>query len=243
MTYEEIIFEIQDLCKNISDDASINEDHILVIINQIRASLLQQKYKSIKKEVSHSNYQTVLIELTTSNNNDCFKSSSSCNTVNLIVSTDVIPKLLNIGNDEVTPVDYYQNSMFAYVSPEQMRFAGYNPALKNVIYASKGPDGRLYLKSANPQILHLKKVRLTGVFEDALKASELDCNADCDLFKREFPLEEDLISILVDTAVKIVTGSIYKPADIQNDANDNLSDLAAFIRKNVKSALQKQIEE
>lgn len=241
MTYEEIIYSIQDLSKNISDDAQINEDHILFIINQIRASLLYQKYKSIKLEVPDSNYQIIDMELI-QQVDDCNKSISVCSNKSILTSVSVLPTLMEIGNTSVTPVNYYEGTNISLVSKERMRFVGNNSILRNIIYVSIHPDGKLYFKSSNPQFVYLKKVKVTGVFEDAIAASKLECDINCDLMTKRFPLEEALISILIDTAVKVVTGALYKPADGINDATDNLSDLVTFIRRNVKSALQQQIE-
>ena len=62
MTYREVIYMVNDLCKQFSDDASYTEDHILFLINKYRGALLQQ-YLSVKKQVPHSNYQTIEIDL------------------------------------------------------------------------------------------------------------------------------------------------------------------------------------
>lgn len=128
-----------------------------------------------------------------------------------------------------------------------MRYVGENRWLKNIIYTSKGPDGYLYFKSSNPQFLYLEKVRMTGVFEDPDKAAELECDFDgtrqCDVLDREFPLEEGLVSTVIELTVKYLSGIAYKPKDQSNDASDDLSDLMSFLRRNMKSNFQKQIED
>ena len=58
----------------------------------------------------------------------------------------------------------------------------------------------------------------------------------------QFHLEEALISQLIQLVVKELSGSIYKPEDPDNNASDDLSDIASFIRNNIKSNLQKQID-
>ena len=60
---------------------------------------------------------------------------------------------------------------------------------------------------------------------------------------REFPLEEGLVTTVIELVVKYLSGVIYKPADSANDANDDLADLATFLRRNMKSNFQKQIED
>lgn len=127
-----------------------------------------------------------------------------------------------------------------------MRYVGHNKWLQNIIYASLGPDQYLYFKSSNPQYIYMEKARMIGVFEDAESAAELQCdsegNTSCDVLDTSFPLEEGLVTVLIETAVKFLSGSIYKPKDTDNDASDNLSELASFLRQNLKSPMQKQIE-
>ena len=154
---------------------------------------------------------------------------------------------MSIGTNTVYPVDFYQGTHITYVSRERMRYVGENKWLKNIIYVSKGPDGYLYFKSSNPQFLYLEKVRMTGIFEDPDKAAELECNSNgdksCDVLDREFPLEEGLVSTVIELVVKYLSGAVYRPKDQENNANDDLSDLVTFIRRNMKSNFQKQLED
>ena len=55
-------------------------------------------------------------------------------------------------------------------------------------------------------------------------------------------MEEALIPQLIETVVKFMTSGLYKPEDTENNANDDLSTMMSFIRNNMKSNLQKQIE-
>ena len=97
------------------------------------------------------------------------------------------------------------------------------------------------MKSSNPQFKYLCKVNLTSVFEDASEAIKLDDN-NCDILDAEFPLETALISQLIELTVTEIKKALYDPEDIENNANDDLSNLVNFIRRNMKSNLQKQIE-
>ena len=86
---------------------------------------------------------------------------------------------------------------------------------------------------------------MTGIFENPEEAENLSCseeNSTCDILDRDFPMEESLIPQVIQLVVKELSGSIYKPKDTINNASDDLSELATFIRNNVKSDLQKQIE-
>ena len=128
-----------------------------------------------------------------------------------------------------------------------MRYVGHNKWLQNIIYASLGPDSQLYFKSSNPQYLYMEKAKMTGIFEDTDKAAELECPSEgeevCDIMDRKFPLEEGLVASVIELTVKYLNGVAYKPKDTTNNAADDLSDIMTFIRRNMKSNLQKQIEE
>lgn len=88
---------------------------------------------------------------------------------------------------------------------------------------------------------------MSAVFEDFDAAAEYLCDDDgnsasCDVLDEEFPIREYLVPQLIELVVKEITGAAYKPKDTLNNAADDLSDIAAFIRRNAKSSLQKQIE-
>ena len=106
------------------------------------------------------------------------------------------------------------------------------------------PDNYLYLKSFNPQYLYLEKIKVVGVFEDPQAASELQCpdDSECDILDRVFPIEEALVSPMVELVVKELLGAEYRPEDSNNDSSDDLSNLATFIQRNTKSSIAKALE-
>lgn len=240
MTYREIVYMCLDQLKLVSDDSTYTEDHIIFLASKIRGMLLKQQYKDVKKEIPESNFQTLCLELIPVP----AISGEPCEGGTYLRSKEKIPHLMSIAVPRVYAEDYYQGNI-TFVSRERMRYVGYNKWLPNIIYASIGPDNYLYFKSFNPQYLYLENAKLTGVFEDPEKAAELDCSKGedtCDILDMTFPLEEALVPQLIQLIVQNLSGSIYKPKDSINDAADNLADLASFLRNNVKSNLQKQIE-
>lgn len=242
MTYREIAYMCLDQLKVASDDSYYTIDHILFLISKIRALLLKQTYSNIKKEIPQSNYQTICLDLM----QVPAITGEPCEGGTYLRSKEKVPSTMTIGTNIVYPIDFYQGTHITYVSRERMRYVGTNKWLKNIIYTSKGPDGYLYFKSSNPQFLYLEKVRMTGIFEDPDKAAELECDSDgnqqCDVLDREFPLEEGLVASVIELVIKYLSGAVYRPKDQENDANDDLSDLVAFIRRNMKSEFQKSIE-
>lgn len=240
-TYRELTYLVLDELKLISDDSYFTQDHVLFLLSKVRSFLLQQKYKKDNQNISTSNYQTLCLDLEQIPAID----GIPCNGGIYLKSTQKIPALMNISNTQLYPMDYYQGNI-TYVSRERMRFVGHNKWLKNIIYASIGPDDYLYMKSDNPQYLHLEQVKVSGIFEDPDKAAELQCEDEqennCDILDKKYPIEEELIPQVVEVVVKYLSGSIYKPSDPTNNANDDLSSIVQFIRTNMKSNLQKQIE-
>lgn len=226
-TFREIIYMILDEMKISTDDSYFTEDHIMYIINKYRALILKQRYSDIKKQIPESNYQTIcldLIEVPAITGEPCEGGS-------YLRSKEKVPFLMQIGVPKIYPIDYYQGEI-TYVSRERMRYVGYNKYLKNIIYASIGPDNYLYFKSFNPQYLYLEKARMIGIFEDTLAASELQCpdksgNIVCDVLDREFPIENALIPPLIQLVVEELTKAEYKPEDKENNSDDDLSNVTA----------------
>ena len=131
-----------------------------------------------------------------------------------------------------------RNTPIKCVNNERFKYVGNNKYLKNQIYGTIAPDSHLYLKSNNPQLYYLEKVRMTGIFEDTGKVMELQCpdkdgNTVCDIMDMDFPLEESLVPPMIELIVKELGGQKYQAEDSENNANDDLANLAAFIRQQV----------
>ena len=240
-TYRQLVYLVLDELKLSADDSYSTEDHIIFLLSKYRGLLLKQQYKDVKKEIPEANFQTLCLDLI----QVPAIAGEECEGGTYLRSESKIPFLINITTPKVYTEDFYQKKEITYISKDRMRYVGYNRWLPNIIYTSIGPDNYLYFKSSNPQSLCIDRVKLTGIFENPEEAAELECwdNCNqCDVLDRSFHLEEALIPQVVQLVVKELLGSIYKPEDPENDASDNLSDIATFLRTNVKSNLQKQIE-
>lgn len=240
-TYRELAYMIMDELKLSSDDSYYTEEHIYFLMDKYRGFLLRQKYSDVRKDIPESNYQTVCVDLI----EVPAIPEVECEGGDYLRSTAKIPHLLTIGAPKVYPTDYFSSEHISIVSMQRLRYVGYNKWLPNIIYCALGPDNYLYFKSNNPQFLHLKKAKITGIFEDSEKAQSLNCEGEeqnCDISENKFPLEESLIPLLIQSVVKELSGAVYRPKDNINDASDDLSAIRAFIRNNMKSNLQKQID-
>ena len=214
--------------KLISDDSHFQEEHVIFLLDKYRSFILKQRYSDIRKEIPESNYQTICLDLEQVNAID----GQPCTGADYLRSIQEIPNMMSVGKQKISSTDYFQGN-FSYTNNERFKYVGKNKYLKNQIYGTIAPDSHLYMKSNNPQVYYLEKVKVTGIFEDASKAAELECDGGtnaCDVMDKDFPLEESLIPPVIELIVKELGGQKYQSEDTSNNANDDLSDLASFIR-------------
>ena len=236
----EIVYLVLDEIKSSNGDSNITENHVIFLANQYRLFLIEQKkLKQGEAALSSANEQTLCIDL---EKVDAIPGLEYCNDIYLR-SIQEIPEIVSEESVKVNLVDLF-NIMTAFVSKERFKFVGHNKYLRNIIYTTLGPDNHLYFNSQNPQFKYLKKARVTGIFEDAEKAAQLSCDGDsapCDIMDVEFPLEADLIPQMIELIVKELLGVNYRPKDDVNNSSDDLADIAAFVRRNMKSDVAKQM--
>ena len=244
-SYREIVYLVLDEIKASNGDSDITEEHVIFLANQYRLFLLEQKKKKEGADsLSPSNEQTICVDL---ERVDAIPGLEYCNDIYLR-SIQEIPQVINEESVKVNLMDSF-NIMTAFVSKDRFKYVGHNKYLYNIIYSTLGSDNHVYLNSANPQFKYLtnNKIKFTGIFEDANKAAELSCDAangkKCDILDADFPLETPLIPQMIELIVRELLGVNYRPKDTQNDSADNLADLAAFVRRNMKSQIAKQMTE
>lgn len=231
MTYGEIVFICKDLLKIISDDATFEDEHVIFLASKLRSLLIKKYYDTPKKPTPASLYQTICLDLVYNDHSDV------CGMDDYLISAQEVPYTMSIGNNKVYPIDYFTGNI-EFISRERFKYVGNNKYMKNIIYATLGPDNHLYLKSLNKQFLALEKVKMTAVFEDITKIKDLLCTGDnCtggDILDQDFPIEDALIPELIEMVVRELATGIYHPSDNRNNAKDDLSDMMQFIRQNMK---------
>ena len=244
-TYRELIYMVNDEVKLLSDDSTFTEDHIMFLLKKYRPYLIEQKYQKNRENINNDNKQRICIELEPDSN------TNPCGENTLLRSKHKIPSQMTIGNLNFYNVEGYPMDMFAFVPFQRLAYIGHNKFLKKIVYCAIDVNGYLYFDGSNPQTQYLQKIIIDGLFEDPEEAEELKCkcddelqneNDDCNILDKKFPIEGELIPLLIQSVVKELIGATYRPKDIYNNALDDISDLATFIRKNVKSKLNKQIE-
>lgn len=226
-TYRELVYMVLDELKARSDDFYYTEDHIMFLLDKYRAFLLKQKYSDVKKQIPISNFQKIK------------------------VIKDTIPAVMNIS----TPyLESSNGDIYNFCSEKRFKYIGYRPYLSNCKYFTLGTNFnmdpadpysdkqydvkiKLFPETTN---LQEEDLYITAIFEQPSKAQEYT-NDYVNIFDWPFPLEESLISPLLEMTVKDLTSAVLKPEDNNNNGKDDLGDLNKYMYQNTKSDLQKQI--
>lgn len=238
-TWRELVYMVLDLLKIHSDDSKFTEDHVVFLLSKYRAFVLNQskanKNNNGNKELSKSNYQSFTVELSSNTS-----SAEHANNKWLYLKSDYeIPNILDIENISISPLNYFDGDI-TYVSKERFKFVGHNRFLSNIIYATIGLDNFVYLKCRKETPI-IDSIEINAIFENPKEVggySSYDSMMDS-----LFPVDESLVPSILELVLKDLTSGLYKPSDNINDAADALSDLAGFLRRNMKSQFQKQIDE
>lgn len=243
MTYRELVYIVLDELKLLSDDAYYTEEHVLFLLKVYRAQLLYQKYlaEKIMKLPSDANEQEICLDLEVADPQE-----SGCGEVYL-KSVQKIPETLDLGTIKVSLSNEFRGEI-NYVTPRRFKHVGFNRFLKNMIYATKGNNDYLYLKSNNPQATYINKVQVTGIFEDPEEAEKYSCNSSgeqgdaCDILDRQFPIEDSLSASLIKYVVADLAAASGNPKDDYNNAADDFATLMNYIRRNLKTKTQKELQ-
>lgn len=235
---------VMDYMKLSSDDSYYTPDHIMFLLNKYRAYVLKSKYENSAAQPSDENYNTVTLPLVKVGRVDGFHAAGI-----YMKSESPLPDKSGIGQCSIWSGDQFSNSMFSWVTPARMAHVGNDSWRKNIIYVAKDADGRLTFKSCSPQIGYLESVNVRAIFTDPSEAAQLSSDAvgtgvntaECDPLDTEFALESNLLPLVMQYVVKELSGAAYRPKDDTNNANDDLSKLAQFIRAYAKSPLARQL--
>ena len=240
MTWREIIYMIEDITKQISDDSNFNEEHIAFLCSNYRNTIINQQYLTGKKTINEANYQLICLSL----KRDVV---DICPNETILVSNEEVPFTMPLGIKQVYPVNMYSSrNKFSYVSINRLPYVG-NKYTKNNIYTSVGPDNHLYIKGDNENYLFLEKVQFKAIFEDIRNASVLEyqcktgCN-ECDYLDARFPLEDAFVGVLIQYVVNDITRGVYQLRDTANDAFDSSDSLANMIQRYTNNAFKRLMQ-
>lgn len=239
-TYNHVVYMVLDFLKISSDDAYYTPDHVLFLLNRYRAYVLKSKYEKSGDTPADSNYQNIHIDF------EEVDRTGECSGKYLVNKT-TLPEAINVGTPVISGMDQFQGDI-CFVTPQRFKYVGFNKWMKNIVYATF-EGGKVYMKSCNPLAYYLKEGTYRAIFSDPLEAAansgeyDVDENGNlCNPMEVAFPLEDSLLPLVMQYVVKDMTGGIYKPKDDENNADDDLSKLAQFIKSYIKTPLRQQID-
>lgn len=243
-TYREAIYMCLDLLKALNDDFTYTEEHVAYLLDKYRALLLKQRYsKDPLKEIPYSNYQTIEMDL------GLYATEAN----KYYICSPKIPYTLQIGIPRISIAeDHYGDINLEYVSRERLPYTCNNRFIQNFWYCSLDDRNNLCLKASSIRLLDKTEVsedaptikfRITALFENPRDLdNEVSFDSLSDWKDRNIPIEESLITSLIDMVVKELAGSMYVPNDSKNNASDDKADIASYINRNMKSDFTKQIQ-
>lgn len=225
------------------DDAYVEPEHVLFMLSKVRAYLITQKYQKLKSQIGSANFQTLNFKL------EPVESMANClngQQTYLMKSTEKVPHLLLMsdyeGYTEIAPKGIYGAPInFTFVNNIRFNSVGYGRFSRNQTYVTIGPDNYIYLKSHNEDVTMLEELTLRAVFEDIENAALLTTETDtcgnaiqCDIFDCVFPMEEGLITPLLETTGNYIYQMASKSKDVRNNAADDLSSIQNYLNAIIK---------
>ena len=186
--------------------------------------------------------QTICLDLEPTN---LIPNAEACSET-ILKSKQKVPDLYIGCVPTIYPVTYFLNAQYSLVSRDRFKFVGHNRFMSHIIYVTLDDNNYVYLKSINPQFLHLKKIRVSAIFNDPEEAAKYTCDSkgestSCDILDTEYGLEGYMIPDLIKLIVQDLLSTEWRQSDQINNANDDISNLQAFVQKNSKSELAKQL--
>lgn len=207
-----MVYMVLDQLKAMSDDFYYTEDHILFLLDKYRAFLLKQKYRTPKSVILNSNFMTVNFIIPSEGNFD-------------------IPgvSILEIATPRI------QNSLsWNYCSPERFPFVGNNKFLKSINYFTIDQGvfkTKVIKEKENASRGFAISLDLKAVFESPTSVYKY---LEKDPIDEIFPLEEALISPLLEIVSKDLSQNQYKPEDKVNNATDDFGKIGMVATQNQK---------
>lgn len=214
MTLKELVYDVREAFKLMSDDSQITNTYIAWLIDRARSSVMAQRYSDPRTVVPAVEYQK-------------FTTSIGVNGV----STTPIPSVIKTtGNAHaslkiygVGVADTMLNIPLNVVTVERLPYVGSNPFTSDQIYCAIDEGGYIAFNSKNNLYRLIDSVVVRGLFESPEEAYAIS-NPGQDFMNAKYPMA-DLTRLeamkIVEDKMRIVLGI---PKDNLNDATEERLD-------------------
>lgn len=207
-----MVYMVLDQLKAMSDDFYYTEDHILFLLDKYRAFLLKQKYRTPKSVILNSNFMIMGVAASSEGTFD-------------------IPGISIL---EIATPRIQDDPSWNYCSPERFPFVGNNKFLKSIKYFTIDQGvfkTKLTGEKENSEYPIMTPLNLKAVFESPTSVYKY---LEKDPIDEIFPLEEALISPLLEIVSKDLSQNQYKPEDKINNATDDFGKIGMVATQNEK---------
>lgn len=214
MKLKDLIYDIRESYKLMSDDSPIFDTYLAYLIKNARATILQQRHSDPRNIVPSVAYQSLTVNIGIDAKSEIqipsvIKTTGNAHAPLKIVGKDVADTSLDI------PLNV--------VSMERLPYVGKNPYTSDQIFCALDGDGTIIFNSNNNLYKLINKVVVRALFEDP-EAVYMLSNPGQDFWDAKYPLaESDLIDIrkIIDPRIERILG-ITK--DTLNDSTEERLD-------------------
>lgn len=217
-TQRELVYNVLEKVKSLSDDQLLTEDYIAHLIDLKREYLLDQKFSDYRKVLPEVIKQTIEFQMVTE------ERVLGLGGDNVKVSRDTLPALAYIdrliNSTIITGRDFLEHAL-NLIPYERFIHVGKDRILKNQIYATFR-DGRLYLKSGNNRDRGIWLLNMTGVFSSPEQAYNMSPQFDFNIPFAD--IQYPLTNKLADTVVGMVTKDLLETLEVRPDVRNNASE-------------------
>lgn len=221
-SYRELINTIRSHFDSpISDDNKLAPRWVLFVLEKLRAALLYENLKA-NAIINDRDKQTICIPFGETDEDycDCNENRSKCK---ILRSVCPIPKLLD---NKIFDISSTSGKLqYEVISPQDLRYKKDSRISANrdkiYVFTRTLSDGQ-YLYLANTDFV--EKGILVGLFEEPLKAKEFNCCENtlpsCSPLDEEFFIDDRLIPILNERAIKYYATALGRQDLLNNDISD-----------------------
>jgi hypothetical protein len=202
-----------------SDDVRITNALILHFLSVVRSKLIQDKIDKYSF-VNEQSYQTVCLELEESSFHDC------CNLdyedCPILKTKEAIPKLLQSRLANNLKITDASGKVIPQINMTQLMYSKYSDVPQMIGYFINN-NKIIIVNNKN-----LKVILVSGIFDDPERIDSLNCSgnepsAPCNYLESQFPIDSDLVALMYEGVISLLTIHLRTTNDITNNAREDRS--------------------
>jgi hypothetical protein len=207
MTFREILYDIKEQYKLMSDDSWPPLEWIAFIVNNARGAVMQQRYSDPRNIVPYNEYQTVTLAVGSN-----------------AITTNALPAIIKTTGNASSPIkvstDGALNIPINVVSLDRLPYVGYNPFLTDMIYCSMSNDGKIVFNSQNSLYKLIDSISVRAIFEDPESAYDMEYPNGTDFWDTEYPVSNGVLLDIRKIVDAKMEGFLNTKKDTLNDGTD-----------------------